>query len=166
MSCPKNSMTSRHTPVSYTHLDVYKRQLIPFAAALIILGVIFSRMTSVMARASEALSRMNAVMVEYVRGMRVIKALNMGSRSFRRFQSAVDEEHSVWCEISRKTGPGYAAFLVVIECGMLVMVPLGGLMFTSGAISGATFLLFAFVGSLYPVSYTHLDVYKRQKDAP
>lgn len=123
--------------------------LIPFAAALIILGVIFSRMTSVMARASEALSRMNAVMVEYVRGMRVIKALNMGSRSFRRFQSAVDEEHSVWCEISRKTGPGYAAFLVVIECGMLVMVPLGGLMFTSGAISGATFLLFAFVGSLY-----------------
>lgn len=123
--------------------------LVPFAVSLVILGIIFSRMSSVMERASRALSRMNAVMVEYVRGMRVIKALNMGSKSFRRFQEAVDEEHSVWCAISRKTGPGFAAFLVVIECGMLVMVPFGGLMFTSGAISGATFLLFAFVGSLY-----------------
>ena len=50
------------------------------------MGVIFKRMAGVMPRASAALSRMNAVMVEYVRGMRVIKALNMGSKSFRRFQ--------------------------------------------------------------------------------
>lgn len=81
--------------------------------------------------------------------MRVIKALNMGSKSFRRFQSAVDEEHAVWCDIARKTGPGFAAFVIIIECGMLVMVPLGGFLFSTGAISGSTFLLFAFVGSLY-----------------
>ena len=64
--------------------------LVPFAAAFVVMGVIFKRMAGVMPRASAALSRMNAVMVEYVRGMRVIKALNMGSKSFRRFQSAVD----------------------------------------------------------------------------
>lgn len=123
--------------------------LVPFAMALVIMGVIFKRMMGVMPRASVALERMNAVMVEYVRGMRVIKALNMGSQSFRRFREAVDDEHAVWCDISRKTGPGYAAFIIVIECGMLIMVPLGGMMFASGAISGSTFLLFAFVGSLY-----------------
>ena len=123
--------------------------LVPFAAAFAIMGVIFKRMAIAMPRASAALSRMNAVMVEYVRGMRVIKALSMGSESFRRFKSAVDEEHAVWCDISKKTGPGYAAFLIVIECGMLVMVPLGGFLFSTGAISGSTFLLFAFVGSLY-----------------
>ena len=123
--------------------------LVPFAAAFVVMGVIFKRMAGVMPRASAALSRMNAVMVEYVRGMRVIKALNMGSKSFRRFQSAVDEEHAVWCDIARKTGPGFAAFVIIIECGMLVMVPLGGFLFSTGAISGSTFLLFAFVGSLY-----------------
>lgn len=123
--------------------------LIPFAAAFVIMGVLFKRMSSVMGRASAALGRMNTVMVEYVSGMRVIKALNMGTRSFRRFREAVDEEYTVWCEISRKTGPGFAAFIVVIECGLLIMVPLGGLMFTSGALSGSAFLLFVFVGSLY-----------------
>ena len=90
--------------------------LVPFAAAFVVMGVIFKRMAGVMPRASAALSRMNAVMVEYVRGMRVIKALNMGSKSFRRFQSAVDEEHAVWCDIARKTGPGFAAFVIIIEC--------------------------------------------------
>lgn len=95
----------------------------PFAAAFVVMGVIFKRMAGVMPRERGA-SRMNAVMVEYVRGMRVIKALNMGSKSFRRFQSAVDEEHAVaWCDIARKTGPGFAAFVIIIECGMLVMVP-------------------------------------------
>lgn len=123
--------------------------LVPFAVAMIILGVIFSRMDKLMERVTAALSRMNTVMVEYVRGMRTIKALNMGTGSFARFRDSIDMEHSVWCEISRKTGPGYAAYLVVIECGLLFVVPLGGLMFASGVISGAAYLLFAFVGSLY-----------------
>ena len=75
--------------------------LVPFAAAFVVMGVIFKRMAGVMPRASAALSRMNAVMVEYVRGMRVIKALNMGSKSFRRFQSAVDEERKA---LGRRAG--------------------------------------------------------------
>ena len=123
--------------------------LVPFAAAIVIMGIIFRNMSSMMERASNALASLNAVMVEYVGGMRVIKALNMGAHSFRRFRAAVEEEYSVWSHVARKTGPGYAAFVVIIECGMLVMVPLGGWMFATGAIPGSTFLLFAFVGSLY-----------------
>ena len=123
--------------------------LVPFACALVILGVIFSRMSKVMERATAALARMNAVMVEYVGGMRTVKALDMGTASFARFRRAIDEEHGLWCEIARKTGPGYAAYLVVIECGLLIMVPLGGWMFATGAVAGSTYLLFAFVGSLY-----------------
>lgn len=115
------------------------------------MGACFKVMGEVMPRAAAALSRMNSVMVEYVSGMRVIKALNMGSASFKRFRDSVDGEFGVWCEISRKTAPAYAAYLVVIECGLLIMIPLGGLMFTTGAVSGSTYLLFAFVGSLYLV---------------
>lgn len=102
-----------------------------------------------MPRAAEALSKMNSVMVEYISGMRVIKALDMGTASFRRFRDSVDEEHGVWCAIARRTGPAYAAYLVTIERGLPFMVPLGGLMFSTGAISGGTYLLFAFVGSFY-----------------
>ena len=73
----------------------------------------------------------------------------MGSRSFKRFRKAVDEENAVWCEISRKIGPGFASYVIVIEAGLLIMVPAGALMLMNGAIDGATYLLFAFVGSLY-----------------
>ena len=84
----------------------------------------------------KSLEDMNSVMVEYVSGMRVIKALDMGARSFRRFRAAVDEEHEVWGEMSRRTGPGFAAYVVVIEAGLLLMVPLGALMLTHGAVDG------------------------------
>ena len=125
--------------------------LIPFAAAVALIGICFKVMGEVMPRAAAALSHMNSVMVEYVSGMRVIKALDMGTASFTRFRDSVDGEFDVWCEISCKTAPAYAAYLVVIECGLLIMVPLGGFMFTTGAVSGSTYLLFAFVGSLYLV---------------
>ena len=123
--------------------------LIPVVAALAVLVSLFKIMGAIMGRANEALEGMNSVMAEYVSGMRAIKELDMGSRSFRRFRRAVDEEHAVWCEISRKTGPGFASYVIIIEAGLLIMVPVGALMLTGGAIDAATYLLFAFVGSLY-----------------
>ena len=123
--------------------------LVPAFAALAVLVSLFKVMSSIMGRANESLEGMNSVMVEYVSGMRTVKAFDMGSRSFKRFRKAVDEENAVWCEISRKIGPGFASYVIVIEAGLLIMVPAGALMLMNGAIDGATYLLFAFVGSLY-----------------
>ncbi|WP_278590881.1 ABC transporter ATP-binding protein [Olsenella uli] len=123
--------------------------LIPAFAALAVLVSLFKVMSSIMGRANESLEGMNSVMAEYVSGMRTVRALDMGTRSFRRFRKAVDEENAVWCEISRKTGPGFASYVIIIEAGLLIMVPAGALMLMNGAIDGATYLLFAFVGSLY-----------------
>ena len=68
-------------------------------------------------------------MVEYISGMKLIKAYNMGSKSFQKFSAAVKEENDVWNEMSKRMGPFYASFIVVIECGMLLLVPLGGMFF-------------------------------------
>ena len=123
--------------------------LVPAIAAVAVLASLFKIMGSIMDRAMKSLEDMNSVMVEYVGGMRVIKALDMGSRSFKRFRAAVDDEHAVWCEIARRTGPGFAAYVIVIEAGLLIMVPMGALMLVNGAVDASTYLLFAFVGSLY-----------------
>ena len=123
--------------------------LIPAIAALAVLVSLFKVMSSIMGRATKSLEDMNSVMAEYVSGMRTVRALDMGTRSFRRFRKAVDEENAVWCEISRKTGPGFATYVIIIEAGLLIMVPAGALMLTNGAIDVSTYLLFAFVGSLY-----------------
>ena len=123
--------------------------LVPAVIAFAVLARLFRTVKGIMPRATKSLEDMNTVMVEYITGMRVIKALDMGARSFRRFRAAVDEEHEVWGEMSRRTGPGFAAYVVVIEAGLLLMVPLGALMLTHGAVDGSTYLLFAFAGSLY-----------------
>ena len=123
--------------------------LIPFLLAMAVMVIMFSRAGGMMARASQAISGLNSVIIEYVSGMKLIKAYNMGSRSFQKFSRAISEENDVWNEMSRKMGPLYASFVILIECGMLLMVPLGGMFFLNGSLTASAFLLFAFVGSLY-----------------
>lgn len=81
--------------------------------------------------------------------MRLIKAYNMGSRSFQKFSHAISEENRIWNLVTHKTAPPYAAFLLLVECGMLLMIPAGGLMFLRGSVSASVFLLFAYVGGMY-----------------
>ena len=81
--------------------------------------------------------------------MKLVKAYNLGSSSFKKFSDAVEEEHSIWTLISKKTAPLYAAFIVVLEAGIVFLVPLGGKMYLKGSITASVFLLFAYIGSLY-----------------
>lgn len=123
--------------------------LIPLALAAFVMLGMFSGASGMMERASRSVARLNSVMVEYISGMKLIKAYNMGSQSFKKFVAAVREENDVWNAMSKRMGPFYAAFIVVIECGMLLMVPFGGMFFLKGSLTASAFLLFAFVGSLY-----------------
>lgn len=123
--------------------------LIPLVLAFFVIIGMFMRASEMMDRANRSVANLNSVMVEYISGMKLIKAYNMGSSSFRKFSSAVKEENDVWNEMSKGLGPFYASFLVVIECGMLILVPLGGMFFLRGTITTSVFLLFAFVGSMY-----------------
>ena len=123
--------------------------LIPLVLALVVMGCMFAGASGMMGRANKSVANLNSVMVEYISGMKLIKAYNMGSKSFQKFSAAVQEENNVWNQMSKRMGPFYAAFIVVIECGMLLMVPLGGMFFMKGSITASIFLLFAFVGSMY-----------------
>lgn len=123
--------------------------LIPLVLAAAVMGVIFGQMSGIMERANESLSSFNSVMIEYITGMKLIKAYNMGSRSFQKFSGAIREENDLWNEITRKTAPPYAVFLILVECGMLLLVPIGGMFFLRGSITASVFLLFAYVGSFY-----------------
>lgn len=123
--------------------------LIPLVLVIGIMIVMFARMMKVMDRASESARNFNSVIIEYIHGMRLIKAYNMGSQSFQKFKAAITSENDLWNEMSIKTGPLYAAFDIALECGMIFLVPIGGRMFLKGSISASVFLLFAYVGSMY-----------------
>lgn len=123
--------------------------LVPLVLALLVMIGMFASASGMMERANYSVANLNSVMVEYISGMKLIKAYNMGSKSFQKYSSVVQEENDVWNAMSKKMGPLYAAFIVVIECGMLFMVPFGGMFFLKGSITSSAFLLFAFVGSMY-----------------
>ena len=123
--------------------------LVPLVLAVAVLGIMFRNTDDLMDRANRSISTLNSVMIEYINGMKLIKAYNMGSKSFQKFSSAIHEENAMWNETSRRMGPPYASFVVIIECGMLLMVPLGGMFFLRGSLTASAFLLFLYVGSLY-----------------
>lgn len=123
--------------------------LIPLALAVLVMGVMFRNTDALMERASRSIRSLNSVMIEYISGMKQIKAYNMGSRSFRKFSDAIYEENTMWNETSKRMGPPYASFVVIIECGMLLMVPFGGMFFLNGSLTASAFLLFLYIGSLY-----------------
>lgn len=123
--------------------------LIPLAVAAIVMGVMFRNTDDLMDRANRSITSLNSVMIEYISGMKLIKAYNMGSKSFQKYSDAIHEENDMWNQTSRRMGPPYATFVVIIECGMLLMVPFGGMFFWNGSLTASALLLFVYVGSLY-----------------
>ena len=120
--------------------------LVPLILAAAVMGMMFRSTDDLMERANRSITALNSVMIEYISGMKLIKAYNMGSKSFQKFSEAIREENAMWNETSRRMGPPYAAFVVIIECGMLLMVPVGGMLFLKGSLAASAFLLFVYVG--------------------
>lgn len=123
--------------------------LIPLVLAMAVMGVMFSGMSKVLDEANQSLVNLNSVIIEYISGMKVIKAFHMGSNSFLKYKNAIENENTIWNKISKRMGPPYASYIVITECGLLFMVPIGGYFFLQGSIALNVFLLFLFIGSLY-----------------
>ena len=75
-------------PVSYTHLS-----LVPLILAVVVMGMMFRNTDDLMERANQSITTLNSVMIEYIGGMKLIKAYNMGSKSFQKFSDAIQEEN-------------------------------------------------------------------------
>ena len=123
--------------------------LIPLVLDIPVMMLVFKKMSDMLPEANISLEGFNSVMVEYVRGMRLIKAYRMGSKSLKKFTEAIFDGNRAWNKISKKTAPLYAVFILLLESGLLLIVPIGGRLFLRGSISASAFLLFAYIGSLY-----------------
>ncbi len=123
--------------------------LIPLIVGMVFLMVIFMTMFKMMGDASGSVSNLNTAVLEYINGMRLIKAYNLTNQSFKKYADAVDEENRIWNSMSYKMAPPFSMFVIIIECGMLLMLPIGGHMYMDGHITASVFLLFSYIGSLY-----------------
>lgn len=131
------------------NLQLSLLSLLPLVCAIIILFLMFKSTNNLVQRAFNSISELNTNIIEYVNGMKVIKAFNMTTKSFHKYRHAVNHENDLWIETSKRMGPLFSMYIIVIECGIVLMIPFGCLYFLNGAISATELILFGFVGSLY-----------------
>lgn len=120
---------------------------------LILVGLVTKRMYKKFAKylpeINTSSANLSGSINEYVNGMRLIKAYKIGSQSFKKYSEGISQQHNVWCKISHATGVLYSLFSVLIECGVIFLVPVSGYMFIHGHITASVLILFSFVGSRY-----------------
>lgn len=131
--------------------------VIPLLIVALVMGVMFKRFSKFMDQVNSVSGNLSSSINEYVNGMRLIKAYNMSTQSFAKFSAAIEGQHAVWGAISRATGPLYAAYVVLLECGILFLVPLGSYLYVRGFITAGVLLLFAFVGTQYLIDIRPLQ---------
>ena len=55
-----------------------------------------------MDKTNTAGANLSGSIIEYISGMRLIKAYNMESRSFKKYKDAIDSFHELWVAMSKK----------------------------------------------------------------
>lgn len=89
---------------------------------------------------------MNSAIVEYVRGMPVIKAFNRTAHSFGQFRRTLKKHSGIAEDWSKRSSKYSSLFWVCLDLGLVFILPLGFWMYGSGRISGAELVLFLLLG--------------------
>ncbi len=131
------------------HVPLALVSIAPILLVGVVMGIMFWKFSKFMGAVNTSSSNLSGAINEYVNGMRLVKAYNMSTHSFKKYASAINAQHKVWGDISRATGPLYAIYVVLLECGILFLVPLGGYLYIQGKVTAGVLLLFAFVGTQY-----------------
>ena len=123
--------------------------VVPLVIVMIIMFFMFKRFGVFMPEINESSGSFSSSISEYIGGMRLVKAYQMGASSFKKYADGIEKQHNLWVRISKATGYLYAAYVVVLECGVILIVPMSGYLFTQGKITESVLMLFTFIGSRY-----------------
>ena len=91
-------------------------------------------------------ARTNASLLEYFRGIHVIKTFGLSARRFGDLSRSIDEGLA-WMEgFMRTNGRGYGAFGALVGSSLAALVPLGGFLYLRGELGLEALVLFLVLG--------------------
>jgi ATP-binding cassette subfamily B protein len=96
-----------------------------------------------------ALEKMNGTIVEYVRGMPVVKVFNQTTESFTRFTNAVRGYTDNTLDWSKKTVHWWGIGIVFMTSGLSIILPFGVWFYLRGSLPLLSLILFLFLGVKY-----------------
>jgi ATP-binding cassette, subfamily B, bacterial len=99
-----------------------------------------------MTRYQELVSRMNAAVIQYINGMKVIKAFAQTGNSFERLRVSIQEMTDFYNAFQLVMSGRYAVVLTLVRATLLTILPAGVYLLLTGGISLQVFVLFALLG--------------------
>ncbi|NEQ99867.1 MAG: ABC transporter ATP-binding protein, partial [Cyanothece sp. SIO2G6] len=114
------------------------------AIALGLFGFMMSRFD--MSAYNALLTRMNGIVIQYINGMKVIKAFTRSDASFGQLQDVIDEMRQVYVRVTRTAALPMAVMLTLMRSAAVTIIPVGIVLYLSGALSIPTFVLFVVMG--------------------
>ncbi len=93
----------------------------------------------------QSVDRMNAVVVEYVNGMKEIKAFNQTEGSFSRFRKAVNNYRQYVLDWYKSCWPVMSAYYVLIQATTVSVLPVGLCFLKAGSLALPELVLFLLI---------------------
>lgn len=94
----------------------------------------------------DILEKMNATILEYTRGMMVIKAFNQTTESFARFADTVRAHRDYTARLTALSALPYTLYSILITSNLFVLLPVGLWFHLHGSLDIPTLVLFLFLG--------------------
>jgi ATP-binding cassette subfamily B protein len=94
----------------------------------------------------DILEKMNATILEYTRGMAVIKAFNQTTASFARFADTVRAHRDYTARLTALSALPYTLYSLLITSNLFVLLPVGLWFHLNGSLDIPTLTLFLFLG--------------------
>jgi ATP-binding cassette subfamily B protein len=104
----------------------------------------------------DSIEKMNSTIIEYIRGMPVVKVFNQTVQSFRRFRDSVYGYRDFTNAWSKKGTPPWAAFTVIMSASLFFLLTFGIWFYMKGTIELPTLFLCLMLGSGYLIPLTKL----------
>ncbi|NCC33664.1 MAG: ABC transporter ATP-binding protein, partial [Chloroflexia bacterium] len=90
--------------------------------------------------------RVNSAIIQYINGMKVLKMFLRTDASFEKLRAVAEEMRIYYTGPYAASAPALALIFAVVRANLLLIVPLGILLFLGGSLDIATFVLFLVLG--------------------
>lgn len=123
--------------------------VLPVAMAMIVILLKSSGWGEMIDDYLSAQSEVNATVVEYVQGIKVIKAFNHTAESFKKYKGGMAFWRDSVIKWSRQRAAPFTLYQGLITSTLAFIIPVGLWLYTRGALTVETFLLFLIVGPIF-----------------
>lgn len=124
--------------------------------AAFVMGIAMRDIDKAHAQWNDIQNRMNASLLEYLRGIHVIKTFGLTAQRFGDLSRSMEEGLKWMAGFMRTNGRGYGAFGTILGSSVVVLVPLGGWLYMQGSLSLEALVLFLMLGPQLLMSLTRL----------